>query len=69
MNLQLLSSSKKKPSKNQSAESYLNGAAIIDPLGHEIPITEQMIQQACIKSKAVWPFGPIVDNKFNSLPF
>jgi hypothetical protein len=69
MNLQVLNTNEKNSSKNLKAESYFNGAAIIDHLGHEIPITEKMIRQACKKSEAVWPFGPIVENKFNSQSF
>lgn len=36
-----------KQSDDQPQEVDFHGAAIIDEDGHEIPITEEMIQQAC----------------------
>lgn len=33
-----------------------NGAALIDAQGREIPITEQMIQQACKRLENAWSY-------------
>lgn len=33
-----------------------NGAALIDAQGREIPITEQMIQQACERLENAWSY-------------
>lgn len=43
---------KKSPIRN----SGLNGAAVIDSQGKEIPITEQMILDACDKLHKMWRF-------------
>lgn len=40
----------------QKQETCLNGAAIIDEDGHEIPITEAMIQEACENLHDAWYF-------------
>lgn len=45
--------------------AYLNGAAIIDDEGNEIPITEFMILNACHCSNAVWPLGPFSNELAN----
>lgn len=34
-----------------------SGGAIIDAQGREIPITEQMIQQACRELEKAWPLA------------
>lgn len=41
----------------QTREPDFHGAAIIDDQGREIPITEQMVQQACSKLDSAWPFA------------
>jgi len=42
---------------NHSAQQpTFNGAALIDAQGREIPITEQMIQQACQHLENAWSY-------------
>lgn len=43
--------------QNHSAQQHtFNGAALIDAQGREIPITEQMIQQACKHLESAWNY-------------
>lgn len=43
--------------QNHSAQQHtFNGAALIDAQGREIPITEQMIQQACEHLESAWNY-------------
>lgn len=37
-------------------QNTFNGAALIDAQGREIPITEQMIQQACQRLESAWSY-------------
>lgn len=39
-----------------SQQNSFNGAALIDAQGREIPITEQMVQQACERLEDVWTY-------------
>lgn len=40
----------------RGSETDFHGAAIIDEQGHEIPITEQMVQQACSALDHAWQY-------------
>lgn len=40
----------------RSSETDFHGAAIIDEQGREIPITEQMVQQACSALDNAWQY-------------
>jgi len=39
-----------------SQQNAFNGAALIDAQGREIPITEQMVQQACERLETIWTY-------------
>lgn len=41
---------------SQQSQSDFNGAAVIDEQGHEVPITEAMIQQACENLANDWNY-------------
>ena len=46
---------------SETQQSFLepnpfNGAALIDAQGREIPITEQMVQQACERLENTWTY-------------
>lgn len=43
-------------SQQALSSSSFYGAAFIDPQGREIPITEEMIQQACDSLEAGWHY-------------
>lgn len=45
------------PSQQSFSEQHaFNGAALIDAQGREIPITEQMVQQACERLETIWTY-------------
>ncbi|MDF1781205.1 MAG: hypothetical protein P1U67_07925 [Alcanivoracaceae bacterium] len=41
---------------NAQSNADFNGAAIIDAKGREIPITEEMVREACSKLEQNWAF-------------
>ena len=48
--------------QQRQPEVDFHGAAIIDASGREIPITEEMIRDACDKLESSWTF-PVIGNQ------